>query len=397
MTIVLLERPINKATAWFDNQEPSGPHVVVAHLTLARNLADFPFASRCTPEERRQVAQRVLGVVESLGLLADGTWYSMTDLSVRDRRLLIERRLLVPWLEHDNEGRAVYVSRDQSLSIMVNFDDHLRLRILTTCNDPTPAWERLSRLDDTLTTMLDFAYDDEMGYLTQDLAHTGTGLKAGMLLHLPCLRDAGKLEEAAENASKQRFLLMGVKTGAYAEQGGPGHSQRIPQRMRLEREALAESLCADAQGAVAGHAREAVGDLYLLVNARTLGIAEAEIVFHLRTLANDIIEEERAACETLLKAAPTTVEDRIGRARGVAGGAHLIGFEEGLDVLSALRLGVTAGRMGTGELQALNGLIVRTQRTHLEASLGQEASDPMAVNAERARLFRKRFGPGTHN
>ena len=389
---MLLERTISKIPAWFDNQEPGGAHVVVAHLTLARNLADFPFAARCTPEERQQVAQRLLAAFESLDLLQGGTWYPFGDLSSRDRRLLTERRLVVPQGNLDSEGRGVYVAADQSLAIMVNFDDHLRLRVLSTEGNPSSAWERLSRLDDRLTSLLDFAFDEELGYLTHALAHTGTGLKAGLLLHLPCLRDAGKLEEAAENARKQRFFLLGAKIGA-----GDIPVRRVPQRTRAEHEALSESLCADMNGAVAGHAHEACGNLYLLVNMRTLGMSEAETIFHLRTLAKDIIEEEQGACQALLNAAPVSVEDRIGRARGVAGGAHLLGFEEGLEVLSALRLGVAAGRMGTGELKALNSLLVRTQRTHLETALGLEEGDPVALSAERARLFRGRFGPGTHN
>lgn len=391
---MLLERTISKAPAWFDTQEPGGPHVVVGHLSLARNLADFPFSARCTPEERAQVAQRILHAFENLDLLSRGVWYPFTGLSARDRRLLVERRLLVPAANTDAEGRGVYVSGDQSVAIMVNCEDHLRLRILSTEGDPAAAWQRLSTLDDQLASALDFAFDEELGYLTHALEHTGTGFKAGLLLHLPCLRDAGKLEEAAETVRKQRFLLLGAKTGSGE---GAAPATHMPQRTRVEREALAESLCADMRGAVAGHAREAVGNLYLLVNARTLGVAEAEIVFHLRTLANDLIEEEQAACEALMKAAPATVEDRIGRARGVAGGAHLLGFEEGLDLLSALRLGVASGRMGLGDLKTLNSLLIRTQHTHLETALGVDEPDAFALNAERARLFRGRFGPGNHN
>jgi protein arginine kinase len=369
----------------------------VGHLSLARNLADFPFAPRCTPDERRQVSQRMLAAFEQLDLLASGTWYPFADLAAQDRHLLIERRLLIPSPELDLEGRGVYISHDQSLAIMVNCEDHLRLRLLTAGVDPAPAWERLSRLDDQLTALLDFAYDEDIGFVTRSLEHLGTGLEAGLLLHLPCLRDAGKLEAAAENIHKQRFLLLGAKTGAGDACMQPAQAQRVPQRVRMEREALAESLCADMRGAVAGHARESCGNLYLLVNARTLGMAEAEIVFHMRTLASDLIQEERAACETLLAAAPASVEDRIGRARGIAGGAHLLGFDEGLDVLSALRLGVSAGRPSPGELKTLNSLLIRTQRAHLTTALSQEEVSPLALNAERARLFRARFGPGTQN
>lgn len=394
---MLLERPISKGPVWFETQEPREPHALMAHLSLARNLADFPFAPRCTPEERRQIGQRILPVFEQMNLLSRGTWYPLDELSSQDRYVLMERRLLVPAMDQDTEGRGVYVGHDQGLAIMVNGEDHLRVRLLTAETDPATAWERLSALDDQFTAHLDFAYDQQLGFLTQDLDHTGTGLKAGMLLHLPCLRDAGKLEESAANIGKQKFLLMGVKTGAGDSAFAAGQPQRVPQRVRIEREALAESLCADMRGAVAGHAREAMGNLYLLVNARSTGMAEAEILFHLRALTVDLMEAERNACTTLMEAAPASVEDRIGRARGIAAGAHLLSFTESLDLLSALRLGAAAGRTGPGELKTLNSLLIRMQRNHLKASLGQADITPLMLDAERARLFRGRFGPGTQN
>jgi protein arginine kinase len=237
--------------------------------------------------------------------------------------------------------------------------------------------------------MLDYAFDEKLGFLTSDLHHVGTGLEAMLLLHLPASRDAGMLEQMEERARRQRYLFAGARPGAGMPAGG-AQGERLTRRARAELEALDDSLCAS------GGLNEAAGDLFTLVNGRTLGLSEAEIVFHLRHLAEDFLQQEGGARETLTKVTPLGVQDRVGRARGIAGGAFLLGFAEALDLLSSLRLGVAAGHLPQPEIPRLNGLLLRAQRAHLETALGREC-DGAGLSAERARLFRSHFGAGPDN
>ncbi|MFP4500822.1 MAG: hypothetical protein ACLFTT_07480 [Candidatus Hydrogenedentota bacterium] len=385
---MLVESPISKSPAWCSGGASVQASAVLMHLSLARNLADFPFPGRCTPEERRQVGRRVLTALEDLDILSGGAHYALADLTSREVRLLAERRLIVPAMLGERDGRSVFVSEDQCLSIMINADDHLCLRLLAPGLRCEEGWQKLGQLDDRLTTALDYAYDSKLGFLTASVDQVGTGLKAGMLLHLPCLREMGRLDEASGKVRHQRFSLLGVKAGVNTEAAGKEHG-RLSRRGAEEAKALSESLCSDIDGAVTGHLREALGDLFLLVNDRTLGQSEAEIAFHLRHQAQDLLEDEANARESLLGATPVGLEDRIGRARGIASGAHLLDFNEALEILSSLRLGVAGGFVTPGEVP-LNALLLRAQRAHLELAIG-DCQDAVALNTERARLFREHF------
>ena len=125
-------------------------------------------------------------MLDSLSLLA-GQYLSMASLPRRDAHALAERRLIS--FEHAR-GKAhtgVYVSDDQCTSIAVNGSDHLCITVLASGLQLQEAWTRLNVQDDILAGSLDCAYDRRFGYLTASLGHVGTGLKAGVVLHLPGL------------------------------------------------------------------------------------------------------------------------------------------------------------------------------------------------------------------
>ena len=135
-------------------------------------------------------------------------------------------------------------------------------------------------------------------------------------------------------------------------------------------------------------ARAAPGNLYLAVNAQTLGCSEAELVFHVREAAERLIRAEREARETVSRESPLLLQDRVGRAQGLASGAHLLGYAEGMGILGALRLGAERGLQGDLSLERANEMLLETQHAHL-ALQSDGRPDILALNAQRAERFRK--------
>jgi protein arginine kinase len=386
---MLLDTLSDKAPAWLSGDKAEGEAVVLTQCSLARNLADFPFPNRCSPEEKRQIIERVQTVFDSLNLLSSGQFYHLEELGLRELRFLAERRLVTYEFLRADGPRAVYVSDDQGLAIMVNGADHLCARTICAGLQPQEAWARLNLMDDTLVGTLDYAFDERLGYLTSALAHVGTGLKASVMIHLPALSLGEDLARKQTAARSMRFTLAGVRAGV--------DDPRLLRKMTRERPTtapdtlLGESFFSDMSGAVCGPMNEASGDLFLLVNEGTLGISEEEIVFHLRHLAVEIVEKERQARQQLFADSPRGLEDRVGRARGVAGGARLMGFAEAVGLLSSLRLGVATKTLSKCTVGQLNELLLNSQRAHLEVAAGH-ALDELSLSVERAELFRNRFG-----
>ena len=212
-------------------------------------------------------------------------------------------------------------------------------------------WNKISELDDALTSSLDFAYDLKFGYLSSSLDEVGTGLRIACVLHLPGLTAAGKVLP----------LEQSVRRGHHAMTG--------------------------AFGDIAG----APGYLYILSNRGTLGRSEEEIVYHLKSAIGEAVTQERSARALLTRAESLpALADRVGRALGIARGARVLEFQEALDLLSALRLGIATGQVESFTVPQLSELVVTAQTAHLESRLGED-SDHFALSTARASLFREKF------
>lgn len=346
----MLKTALEKPGAWLAAAGPDEDVAINTRGTLARNLADLPFPGRCSEDEKRTVQERVTHALQAGGLMATGSYIELTDLHVREVRMLIERKLISRHLIEGRGPRGVYISNDQSLSIMVNERDHLRISAVARGLQPREVWETLGRVDDALHLPLDYAYHDKHGFLTSALYEVGTGLKLYATLHLPALAANGYVMDIAQNAHADRHDFEG--------EFGP--------------------------------VSNAPGAIFTLSNRSTLGIAESEIDFHLRALAGRLMQQEREARQAMANGGVLALADRVGRALGIARGARLLDWNEALSVLSDLRLGVATGQLDQITYAAVDELQIVAQPAHIECRLGA-AADDAAINAARADLFRKRF------
>ncbi|MBI3118453.1 MAG: hypothetical protein HYZ00_07190, partial [Candidatus Hydrogenedentes bacterium] len=323
-------------------------------------------------------------------LLAAGHYFAFPELDHKELRFLAERRLVTQNVMAGRGPRGVYIADDQFLSIMINGAEHLTMRVVLPGLQPQEAWARLNLIDDTLNGLLDFAYDDRLGYLTSVLAHVGTGLRMSAVLHLPAVMFGGRIAEQLALAEQHRLLFHGLRAGtdlkfprvrvARGDDGGE----------RLMAPVKDDALYTDTTGGLAAHVNEAEGDLFLLGNQNTLGLSEEEVLFQVNHVATEMIQAERGAREAILTDNPRGLEDRVGRSLGVATGARLLGFSEGLSLLSSLRFGCSTGQIRGLALPLLNEVLLSSQGAHLEMAAGHDC-DEFTLNVERANLFRNRF------
>jgi protein arginine kinase len=346
----MVETLFNKTAEWVSATGPEADVAVFTRCRLHRNLADFPFPSQCTLDERRAVEERVSGVLESLNLMATGAYFRISDLDTRDRRFLVERRLVAPGLVDIETPAGVYVCDDQGLSITINGENHLTLTCIFSGLQLNEAWARMNLLDDMLAGALDYAFSERLGYLTTSVRDVGTGFRAGVLLHLPGLSLANLLASVSEDVATKRHWI-----------------EPFPET-----------------------ARAAQGELHFLSHISTLGRSEEETLFHLKHLAGELIAKERETRKHIRKDAPLQIEDRVGRALGVARHARLLASAEADSLLSSLRLGVSGGMLDQFSLQQINEVFIASQDAHIEMRSGRTC-DELQLNAERADLFRARF------
>jgi protein arginine kinase len=334
---------------WMRGTGPDNDVVLASRIRLARNLRDMPFPHHM--DER--AGERLLEQVQRWADQAGSRWQlrlaRLRDLSPLDRQLLVEKHLASPLLVMDPiRFEAVVTDDRESVSVMVAEEDHVRLQVLLPGLQLEEAWRVADQLDDSLESVLDWAFDPRLGYLTAWPTNLGTALRASVMVHLPALvltRQAGQVFTA--------LAQMGVVVrGLY------------------------------------GEGSEAEGAIFQISNQVSLGRTEAELVHNLTMVAEQVVGRERVAREQLEKANPIAVADRVGRAFGILQHARVLTSEEALRLLSDVQLGIALGRLPPFEGATFAQLVSMTRPAMLQKATGREL-DAAARDVERAELIQR--------
>ncbi len=326
-------------------------YVISGRIRLARNLMHTPFPSRCSTGQREAVLKKVEQALVSIDHISFRR-VTLDTLSDAQTLSLVEKHLISK--EFASQSHAVaLISSDDSISIMVNEEDHLRIQFLCDGLHLSETYRLAAYLDQTLDEQLAFAFDEQWGFLTQCPTNLGTGLRASVMLHLPALHETGAIHNVAQVVQK-----LGI-----AIRGSFGERSKVH------------------------------GAFYQISNQTTLGISEQDAIERLENTVVQILAEERKARAKLL--AQDTFEDRLWRAYGVLQTARLITCEEAISLLSLVRLGVCEGIFTSLSLADITRLMTEIQPGCLMASSG-EAMDPSVRDRRRAEIVRIGVG-GIHN
>src|SRR6266704_6227694 len=296
----------NHAGEWLRGSGPMSEIVISSRIRLARNVAGFPFLSKCTRHQPHAAAEG---------------------------------------------ARGVAVGESETVSIMVNEEDHLRLQVLRSGLQLEEAWEQINKIDDALEAKLDYCFHPRFGYLTACPTNIGTGIRVSVMLHLPALKLTGEIEKVFRAAKDMKLAVRGLY----------------------------------------GEGTEATGDFYQISNQTTLGKTEEEIISDFKHLViPKIIDYEHHARRTLMDDRAIALDDKVCRALGILRSARLLASEETLFLLSHLRMGVNLGRVKDIDLRTLNELFLLTQPAHLQKIQGKKLEGDLR-RAARADYIRQRL------
>ena len=312
-----------------------GDIVISSRVRLARNLRRYEFPHRASPNDlltiRHRAWQALHATGENSGGLSDARLISFEDFNTWERQSLIDRHISSREHLEQELGRGVAAAADASLSVMVNEEDHLRVQSLLPGLQLDGAHALVDKLDDALEEWFDarggFAYSDSFGYLTACPTNAGTGLRAGVMLHLPALEITGKIERARRWAEDNKMTLRGTF----------------------------------------GEGSKVWGHLHQLSNQTTMGVDEGEVLLKTEDAARQLCDMERRARESLRTPKwNDDARDKIGRAYGTLRFAHKIGCREATDCLSFLRLAHEIDMAKGVSRQRFNELMVWIRPAYLQ-------------------------------
>ncbi len=335
---------------WIKGIGPNSTIALSSRIRLARNLRDYPFPSVAKKRDLEGVVQRIKDVLAQDPYFKPFTLIMLSDLNDLEREALVEKHMISP--DHAKSGNkregALLLENEGVLSMMINEEDHLRIQCFLGGLQLSEAWRIIDRFDSILEKHIDYAFDEEFGYLTACPTNVGTGMRASVMLHLPGLVLSKKIGRVIEEVSKIGLTVRGIY----------------------------------------GEGSEAMGNLFQLSNQITLGLSEEEIIDKLEKIALRVIEEEELTRKHLFKTKGIELEDSLWRAYGILKNARLISSKEAMELLSKVRMGVDIGLLPSIDKYKFNELLIKIRPAHLQLSVGRELS-PEERDKIRADLIRE--------
>lgn len=302
---------------WYMQNAEQSDTVISTRVRLARNVSDLPFKSKITKKQMIELNERVKSALENINF-GDNSFdfIALDSISEVERISLVERHLISNNFANNPENKMLVLSKDNSISIMVNEEDHIRIQVLSNGLNLEKTYETCNRIDDLLSEQLNFAFDEKLGYLTACPTNLGTGLRASVMLHLPGIEKSGGIPQLIKTVSRLGLTIR----GSY------------------------------------GEGTKSVGSTYQISNQVTLGLSEKTAISNLSNIVAKILSTERATRNEYL-GGNIQLEDQIFRSLGVLKYARLISSDEFYENASNVRLGISEGVIKETTISALNELM----------------------------------------
>ncbi|MHC5537909.1 protein arginine kinase [Singulisphaera rosea] len=338
---------------WLRGTGPESDIVMCSRIRLARNLADFPFTNRASRGDKAEIESHFKACLNTANI--ELAYFDVNNMTSLDRQFLVERQLISRELASSEGPRGVAIGPQENISVMINEEDHLRIQVMLSGLSLHEVWDRINRLDDQLEEHLTYAFSAQLGYLTACPTNVGTGIRVGVMLHLPALVQTKQIDKVFRALQKINLAVRGLY----------------------------------------GEGTQAFGDFYQISNQQTLGKSELELIRILTDVVPQVIQYERTARQVLMNERRQHLHDQVSRAYGVLKTAHTISSEETMLLLSSVRMGINLGLIDDLEIATVNELFIQTQPAYLQKIQGNELGVEER-NVARASYLRSRLGNGRH-
>ena len=325
---------------WYKDIGKDSEYVISTRVRIARNIEGFNFPNNMSESDMQKISNLVENNIDKNKY----TFLRLKDMDKTTINSLVEQHL-ISFECGSNLNSNIITNKDNSIVIMVNEEDHLRIQAFSSGLNIDDTYNNAKLAENSMN--LKFAASDKYGYLTCCPTNLGSGIRISVMMHLPGLVRLKKMNNITENVLAAGALVR----GAYGEN------------------------------------TVSYGDMYQFSNRSSFGESDDIIISNLKNVISYVISQESKARKLLLKA-DMQFEDNIFRAYGTLKYARYITYKEATCELSKLRLGVSLKLIDDVDLKTINRLMTECNTCVLKTILKQDL-DKDYENIERAAYLRK--------
>lgn len=336
---------------WIDENDSRDNIVISSRLRLARNFKDLPFPDKLSQVQAKEIIKQ-----------AEDSFYKDNDNGEKFKSIhlweskensnveYLEKRLISKKLLLNSTKAAFIIDKDQTISIMINEEDHLRIQCISSGLNLEEAYKLANEIDDHIESNADYAFHEKLGYLTACPTNLGTGLRASVMIHLPGLTMTNEMSGVLNALTQVGMTIRGMY----------------------------------------GEGSNASCNLYQISNQVTLGISDNDILSNLNAVTEQIVNQENLSREQLMKKYNYELKDKIHRSLAILRSAVVLSEKEALKLLSSLRMGVEMGIIKDINISTLNLLLVSINKVIIQKLYDEKLSDKL-INVKRAQFISEKL------
>lgn len=332
---------------WYDEFGPEGDVVLSSRIRLARNIKGIPFPPAADDARRSEVIEICKEAAKTS--CKDLNFIDFGNMKDHERTALAECHLISPQMLDNEIRHALLLSGDSRICVMINEEDHIRIQSMAPGFDLDSCFAEANRVDDELEQSLDYAFDEQLGYLTCCPTNVGTGMRASVMMHLPGLVMSGMISKISATLSQLGLAVRGIY----------------------------------------GEGSKAEGNIFQISNQLTLGASEEDIITKFKQIIVEVIEKERAARERLHEVNKFRLEDAVMRSYGILKSAVIMTSQEAIKRISDVRLGISIGLIDDVSYQTMNKISYLVMPANIMKNFN--ISDPNERDLKRAEIIKEQL------
>lgn len=335
---------------WIDFNGSNDDIVLSSRVRLARDMKSRPFPLKENEDQGREIVKLVEDAFySSVDKNNYKTSYLWESDDITDQAML-EKHLISPELIQNKNKAALILSNDNTESIMINEEDHVRIQCVTGGLNLKESFNYANKIDDILEEKLEYAFDEKLGYLTACPTNIGTGLRGSVMLHLPALTINNEMNRVLNAITQVGMTIRGLY----------------------------------------GEGSKVVGNIYQISNQITLGLTEEEILNNIAAVVSQIINQENYARQFIMNKYKYELEDRILRSLGILKTAVIMSEKELMELLSSVRMGIEMNIVKNVNKNVINSLMIDAADGIIQKNAGRELKEK-EINIERANIVKEKL------
>ena len=314
---------------WYLQSTENSDVVTNTKIKFLRNLSEFKF----NLEKKEEIDKLENKIKDNLYSIGYGLKFlKLKDMDEITKKSLVEKNLITPeFAIKKRDTGSILINDDENICIMIGNKDHLNIQVFNAGLELENTLNLAIEIDEKIGDCLGYAINKNYGYLTASPSNLGTGLKASVEVYLPALSKSRNTRKIFDAISSFGMSIKGINSENSQNQGY----------------------------------------IYLISNKQTLGITEKEIIKNLKVITETIIEQERQARKLLTKD-ELELKDTIYRSYGILTNARKISYEEAVNLLSNIKIGVDLGILNDLTDLKVKKLYLYIKPANLQKFLGEK-------------------------